>query len=278
MTLLRLIGWTYADYLNQLYGPAPENWEPRSMRKKYERYASAEPPAGFRFRQRIYWQSENEQHPIALLLSRGRSRYLIFRGTVSESEWLRDMMMLQRPCPVDAGVGVNTGNVHRGFGRIYRSLQPKLDTLSLRPGWGGRLYIAGHSLGGALAALAALDLHHLRPRLYTFGTPRIGNVEFSQTINRLVKSYHRIENFWDPVVDLPKEHINLWVRRYEYRHAGLQKNIYALSQAGGDSIAELVHAKIDPWTYVKNGGDLDPLFTHQLSAYEHGLDKLLGTT
>jgi predicted lipase len=50
----------------------------------------------------------------------------------------------------------------------------------------------GHSLGGALASLSALRtaLEKLRPsnmiKLYTFGQPRVGNVDLAMKHNELV--------------------------------------------------------------------------------------------
>ena len=245
------------------------------MRRKYERYSSS-PGAPFRLISRLHWKAgKGDFRSIASLFARGVSRYLIFRGTVTESEWFRDMQLVQVPCPVDAGVGISVGRIHRGFARIYGGLSPAPGDLDLRPRIGGHLYIAGHSLGGALAALASLEVRHLRPRLYTLGTPRIGDPGFAQTLHRLVPYYRRIENFWDPVTDLPREETNLLFREFQYRHAGQAQTVFALSQAGGDSLAERVAARIDPLTYIRQGGDIDPLFTHQLSAYEHALGKLL---
>ena len=42
--------------------------------------------------------------------------------------------------------------------------------------------MTGHSLGGALAVLCALDLQDIygNINLYTFGCPRVGNAAFAQ--------------------------------------------------------------------------------------------------
>ncbi len=273
--LLRLIGQVYVDHLVERFGSDPSAWKPAGMRRNYERYLSLPPPQPFRSLRSISWEAApDDRRSIGRVYARGLSRYLVFRGTLTESEWFRDLMLHQRPCPVDAGVGVDLGRIHRGFGRIYRTLLPAPGDADLRPRWGGRLYVAGHSLGGVLAVLAALELRHLKPRVYTFGTPRIGNQTFAAAATRLLPEYMRIENYWDPIIDLPREETNLVLRRYAYRHAGSAQTVFALTQEGGESLEERVRARLDPLEYLRRGGDIDPLFTHQLSAYERALAKL----
>lgn len=67
------------------------------------------------------------------------------------------------------------GRVHRGFWRaldgVWQSLADRLAAL----GPGRSVWLAGHSLGGALAALAAQRLGLRAGGLYTFGSPRVGD-------------------------------------------------------------------------------------------------------
>ena len=55
---------------------------------------------------------------------------------------------------------------------------------------GARLMVTGHSLGGALATLAAFDIKqamaHFRMQLYTYGSPYPGNRAFSREFNDLL--------------------------------------------------------------------------------------------
>ena len=65
-----------------------------------------------------------------------------------------------------------------------------------------QIYCTGHSLGGALATLAAFDISRAmewvnRPTkiiCYTFGAPRIGNYAFAETYDRLVPETWNIVN------------------------------------------------------------------------------------
>ena len=60
---------------------------------------------------------------------------------------------------------------------MYDKTLSCIDLLTVRFG------VAGHSLGGALATLAALDIKRKLPglklRVYTFGSPRTGNHAFA---------------------------------------------------------------------------------------------------
>ncbi len=62
--------------------------------------------------------------------------------------------------------------------------------------------IAGHSLGGALATLAAYDLknvaakHNLDVQVscYTYGAPRVGNHAFAEDFDRIINDCFHVVN------------------------------------------------------------------------------------
>lgn len=69
--------------------------------------------------------------------------------------------------------------------------------------------MTGHSLGGAFATIAALHLSHEnifpadKLSLYTFGSPRVGNIDFAQEVFENVKQSYRIVHHNDIVPHLP---------------------------------------------------------------------------
>jgi len=72
-------------------------------------------------------------------------------------------------------------SIHPGFWNAYLSVATivRVQTQFLLSKYrGSKIYVTGHSLGGALAQIAALDLKLFYGHvdgLYTFGQPRIGN-------------------------------------------------------------------------------------------------------
>jgi hypothetical protein len=80
---------------------------------------------------------------------------------------------------------------------------------------GRRIFFCGHSLGGALATLAALDvLATLRLKctdvvVYTLGSPRVGNHTFANAFNKSVPHCFRLQVDGDIVTGFPKTKLGL---------------------------------------------------------------------
>lgn len=135
-----------------------------------------------------------------------------FRGTEHEREWLNDFDAFV--VPNDYGDGF----VHRGFQRQYAGLRPSLAVAAEAFDWEAfqRVFFIGHSLGGALAQLAAADLfRHLGKCAegYTFESPRAGWFNWANYFNQNIPVWWRIENHWDVVPHVPPEGLG-------YRHVG----------------------------------------------------------
>jgi triacylglycerol lipase len=109
--------------------------------------------------------------------------------------------------------------VHQGFLNAWKSIREKvwaiLSDMMLRKAGSGRLVMCGHSLGGALATLAAPDLACLVEPQYkknlsviTFGAPKVGTKEFKKAFDALIPASSRVVTIYDPV---PKLVINDFV-------------------------------------------------------------------
>jgi predicted lipase len=140
---------------------------------------------------------------------------IAIRGTEGILEWIQDAKFLFVPCPFLAGAG----NTDDGFTDMYNSLRTgvapgsptvvsALATLPF-PQPVTTVTICGHSLGGALVTLLALDLAantaFTNPTVYSYASPRTGDPSFASTYNQVVKNSNRIANRLDLVPHLPPQ-------------------------------------------------------------------------
>jgi triacylglycerol lipase len=107
---------------------------------------------------------------------------LSFRGTSGFRNFLTDGD-IRRVRPDWAA-----GGVHNGFKRALDAVWPQItSTLGPPAAQQKEIWLTGHSLGAALAQLAALRLTRAGYRVhgvYTFGTPRIGDKDFVADYDR----------------------------------------------------------------------------------------------
>lgn len=145
---------------------------------------------------------------------------IVFTGTIFLDEWVMDLDLSQTtPTSGDLNNLVPGLMVHSGFYSIYESM--RADLLAAVPSTSTTLYITGHSLGGALASLCALDLSGMVPitQVYTFASPRIFNNTGAEQVNTLYSNtIYRIFNTEDIVPVLP---LAVGFGFYEYEHCGL---------------------------------------------------------
>jgi len=134
----------------------------------------------------------------------GRDVVLAFRGTVGlQNEW--DQSRLQWLGNLKFGqTAALGGRVHRGF---LEALDLVWDNVRQQVGEavqpGDNLWLTGHSLGGALATLAAARLASesgVPSVVYSFGAPRIGDAAFAAAFR---PTLYRVENANDIVCHLP---------------------------------------------------------------------------
>ena len=112
----------------------------------------------------------------------------------------------------------NPVRMHRGFVEAYLSVRDDVHRYireSLQKGGATRYRITGHSLGGAVATLCAVDLQYnfgqqITLEAYTFGSPRVGNQAFVDSYNRRVPDTWRVVNGWDAVVGVPAPWQGYW--------------------------------------------------------------------
>jgi hypothetical protein len=146
--------------------------------------------------------------------SANRRLIVAFRGTEFLHDWFDDFDFIPEPYAPIPG----RGTVHQGFQLVYYAVRESVRPLVQKNApLAKELLITGHSLGGALCALAAPELlkdnPELSPIVYTWAEPRVGHDDFVTVFNTHVNVCYRIVNVWDVVPHLPPDLAG-------YRHEG----------------------------------------------------------
>ena len=130
----------------------------------------------------------SNKHPMAVL---------VFKGTVPDQE---ATVKADLKFWFYKSEGVN---FHAGFYTSYKSLEDKITPILANIGKDKPIYVTGHSLGGALASIAAmksLDSDKMAA-CYTFGAPRVCSVE--GLLNYYKVPIYRVAHCADIVPCLP---------------------------------------------------------------------------
>lgn len=129
-----------------------------------------------------------------------RFAIIAFRGT-QPGDWadlLDDALF--------AAVAWDTGHVHQGFAHRLSNVTPSLQRALGRLEKGCRVWFTGHSLGAAVATLAAYRHRDVADGVYTFGSPLVGNTVFAGTFaGALSERSTRYVNDHDLVTRVPPE-------------------------------------------------------------------------
>ena len=142
---------------------------------------------------------------------------IAIRGTEGIHEWIHDAQFIPTRCPFNPGIG----HTEDGFTAMYNSMRVGKDAAALSVAQAlpklpfkrqvTSLTICGHSLGGALATLLALDVavntvnrdFNFPPTVYTYASPRTGDDSFVALYNQAVPNTIRVANRVDLVPKLP---------------------------------------------------------------------------
>jgi len=130
--------------------------------------------------------------------------FLIFRGSTfanDNADWFSNARI---------GLEFSTTGlpVHIGFNQIFCSMLPELEMFMAENQQRGTVHCIGHSLGGAVATLAAdwVSKYFANPvRLYTFGAPRPAMMLFAHRFSHRIQTKNIFRTFHttDPVPMVP---------------------------------------------------------------------------
>lgn len=148
----------------------------------------------------LYWLEDKESDAQGFVAGKDDYVIICFRGTNSITDVVYDVWFLKTPAYA------GQGKVHKGFQKALESIWPQLIKKIDK---NTRLFVAGHSLGGAMAILAAHQLtleNYTVAGVYTYGSPRVGNRDFKKAYDELLKDKTFLHiNFTDIVPTAPPE-------------------------------------------------------------------------
>lgn len=145
---------------------------------------------------------EDKETDVQLYVSEeGEYKIIAFRGSTSLKDWTIDFQITR-----DSVDYLNNTKVHKGFLKQYNAVRNKIKEFIKD---GTKIITTGHSLGGALATICALDIainnesEECLVACVTFGSPRCGDSEFCKLFKRYVDISHRVVYEKDPVTFMP---------------------------------------------------------------------------
>ena len=154
-----------------------------------------------------------------LIIYHRRTAFIVFRSTERKlNDWATNLNTFKSENPF------GNGRVHSGFLRAFNNVECVIEDelASLRKA--NAVWIMGHSLGAAIAILAAAYLlkNEIKASgLYTFGGPRVGDDDFRNDMNRrLTYRFWRFVNRNDLVADLPLSTFPLPLPGTNFHRAG----------------------------------------------------------
>jgi pimeloyl-ACP methyl ester carboxylesterase len=160
------------------------------------------------------------------------------------------------------------GSVHRGFkaalAEVWIDLKAYITGLQKN---NLRIWMTGHSLGAALATLAAARYGNVQG-LYTFGSPRVGNQDFKKDFN--VNAYRFVNNS-DIVTRVPPASLYCHVGELRYidSEGAIHENLHR-RESWSDDIQGKIKNVFNTLSYTKKGFTdvlLEPAVDHVPTRY-----------
>ena len=133
--------------------------------------------------------------------------FVVFRGTVNKQNLKTNINI--RFADVEEKVKIHLG-FYKRYERIAEELFSVLEKYKKKS-----VVCCGHSMGAAVASIAAFKLAQskFKVKLFTFGSPQVGNIHFKDMMTNLVPLSWRFVNSNDMVVRS--------VPRNSYHHIGI---------------------------------------------------------
>ena len=204
--------------------------------------------------------------PFGFMGTIGTDVFVVIRGTRTPLEWFDDFSAEPTPFQPKQTAWGKTG---QGYARLLADLAPQIvQALGNYRRGGGSLdtvYVTGHSLGAALAHLAAVTIaaeFGVRPVSYTFSGPRAGDAAFAAAVQAAGLETWRIFNTEDIVPTVPPAAV-----QFATPNMGMHL-LTPMTQALSSFV------KLSTVGYQHVGHPVAVTFHHDLVADNHSMDYL----
>ncbi|KAJ7892556.1 Alpha/Beta hydrolase protein [Mycena olivaceomarginata] len=173
------------------------------------------------------WDLITDTHGYVARDDKRREVVVAFRGSITPANFITDALgfLVDWDTTRTKVVAPAGTKVHFGFQNAWCTISEKTfkivtTELAAHPGYS--IVVTGHSLGGALASVAAITLQMLFPttalRLYTYGQPRVGNPVFAAWVNTAIgpERSFRVVHTFDGVPTMAPELLGYMHHSTEY--------------------------------------------------------------
>jgi predicted lipase len=189
----------------------------------------------------MFFKEGDSSQPVGFVISTEKESIVCYRGTLNKSEMKSDLSLMHK----EVNFGGEKVNLHGGFVDEYNKSRLGLETILAKHS-DKEIIFSGHSLGGALATIAALDFSSREEKdspgekklnikgVVTFGAPRGMSRAAAALYNKrgLDKKTIRIEQKLDPITKIPPYGF--------YQHVGQTISMHApLSEKVDNSLPEI---------------------------------------
>jgi hypothetical protein len=157
-----------------------------------------------------FWDNKTSTFCYFGKYNNSRDYVLAFEGSQDNRDLLIDLQIAQ----LVPYKHYPDAKVHSGFWKSYLAIADEVHKLLLTHNV-EHLFVTGHSLGGALATIASLDIVEelgiKNVSMVSLGAPRVGNAGYADLYSIMINDYYRLTHASDTVVHLPYMYLN-------YRH------------------------------------------------------------
>lgn len=192
------------------------------------------------------YESHSADGTLKMLMGYDQDESIIaIRGTTNASNWVNNLdVRLAKVTPVQSGIPVHlVAQLHRGFYNAYLACRPSILEF-LRRFRRDKVFMTGHSLGGAVAHIASLEIK--RSLVYSFGAPKFCMEDCVTYMDKQTKSLDSMKVInWrvvvrgDPIPELPPLY---WFKKLDH---------VAIFHNGGWGIGE-IGLKVPHQTTLQN--------------------------